>query len=169
MSGEEDYRPDDLHRAVAVEELILDCADELRERKRLRDTYADRELARLRDKLAKAENRLAALRKRLKTERGQRAAYRRSPRSAECGRDRPRRTADAERGRADAATAAVRQQLDAARESPPRNTGRGAAPSAPGSATRDQGAPAFAASSTRRVDSAVVARFQGIRRRLRIR
>ncbi|MDE0420743.1 MAG: hypothetical protein OXK76_07635 [Gammaproteobacteria bacterium] len=100
-----------------------------RQRERLRATFGHREIALAEADRARAERRLTAIRKRLKTERGQRARYRRSMRAAERDRDRLRKAVAAERRRADGAAFAVRQLLDeqSAHRSKSRDTPRGAA------------------------------------------
>ena len=69
-------------------------------RERLRDNYDNHELNAARDGRRVAEQHLAKTRLRLKTERGQRARYRRSMRAAERERDRMLSAVAAERRRA---------------------------------------------------------------------
>ena len=102
----------DLHGRFVIERL----------RDRLRDNYSDHELNAARDGRRVAEKHLAKTRLRLKTERGQRARYRRSLRAAERERDRMLSAVAAERRRADGAALAVRNLLE----------GRSAHESAPG-------------------------------------
>lgn len=96
-------------------------------RDRLRDNYSNHELNAARDGRTVAEKQLAKTRLRLKTERGQRARYRRSMRAAERERDRMLRAAAAERRRANGAALAVRNLLEgrSAHESAPRIAGSG--------------------------------------------
>ena len=112
-----------------------------RQRKRLRDSYHDHELGAARDGRRVAEKQMAATRLRLKTERGQRARYRRSMRAAERERDRMLRAAAAERRRADGAALALRNLLErrSAHESEPRIAGGGLP--APGVPPRRQAPP----------------------------
>ena len=103
-------------------------------RDRLRHNYDNHELNAARDGRRVAEKQLAATRLRLKTERGQRARYRRSTRAAERERDRMLRAVAAETKRADGAALAVRNLLE----------GRSAhqcAPSIPGSGLPAPGVP----------------------------
>ena len=98
---------------------------------RLSDNYDNRELNRARDGRRVAEKQLAATRRRLKTERGQRAAYRRALRAAERERDRLRNAAFVERRRANG-TALALQQLLHGRGAPGGRSGDpGPAPPAP--------------------------------------
>ena len=92
----------DLHGRFVIERL----------RERLSDNYSDHELNAARDGRRVAEKQLAKTRLRLKTERGQRARYRRSSRTAERERDRMLRAVAAERRRADGAALAVRNLLE---------------------------------------------------------
>ena len=107
----------DLYGRIVIERL----------RDRLRDDYSNHELNAARDGRRVAEKRLATTRVRLKTERGQRARYRRSMRAAERERDRMLRAVAAERRRADGAALAVRNLLEgrSAHESAPRIAGSG--------------------------------------------
>ena len=114
----------DLYGRIVIERL----------RDRLRDDYSNHELNAARDGRRVAEKRLATTRVRLKTERGQRARYRRSMRAAERERDRMLRAVAAETRRADGAALAVRNLLEgrSAHESAPRIAGSGLpAPGAP--------------------------------------
>ena len=94
-------------------------------RDRLRDNYSNDELNTARDGRRVAEKQLAATRLRLKTERGQRARYRRSMRAAERECDRMLKAVAAETRRADGAALAVRNLLEgrSAHESAPRIPG----------------------------------------------
>ena len=92
----------DLYGRVVIERL----------RDRLRDNYSDHELNAARDGRRIAEKHLAATRLRLKTERGQRARYRRSMRAAERERDRMLKAVAAETRRADCAALAVHNRLE---------------------------------------------------------
>ena len=96
-------------------------------RERLRDNYDNHELNAARDGRRVAEQHLAKTRLRLKTERGQRARYRRSMRAAERERDRMLRAVAAERRRAAGAALAVRNLLEgrSAHESAPGIAGHG--------------------------------------------
>ena len=96
-------------------------------RDRLRDNYSDHELNAARDGRRVAEKQLAATRLRLKTERGQRARYRRSMRAAERERDRMLKAVAAETRRADGAALAVRNLLEgrSAHQCPPGTAGSG--------------------------------------------
>ena len=99
----------------------------VRLRDRLGDNYSDHELNAARDGRRVAEKHLAKTRLRLKTERSQRARYRRSMRTAERERDRMLRAVAAERRRADGASLAVHNLLKgrSAHESAPRIAGGG--------------------------------------------
>ena len=104
-----------------------------RQRERLRDTYHNHELGAAHDGRRVAEKQLAATRMRLKTERGQRAAYRRSLRAVERERNRLRKAVATERRRAD------REMLDGRVANDAR---RGPAPlAAPGRPAPPRGSP----------------------------
>ncbi len=107
----------DLYGRVVIERL----------RDRLRHNYDNHELNAARDGRRVAEKQLAATRLRLKTERGQRARYRRSMRAAERERDRMLNAVAAETQRADGAALAVLNLLE----------GRSAHQCAPGTAGSD--------------------------------
>ena len=121
----------DLYGRVVIERL----------RDRLRDNYSDHELNAARDGRRVAEKQLAAARLRLKTERGQRARYRRSMRAAERERDRMIRAVAAETRRADGAAQAARNLVEgrSAHESAPGTAGSGLL--APGIAPRRRAPP----------------------------